>query len=204
MRYPHVPSAAVLLALALASLAAAAAEPETDPGAPSVGSHVRRRPDRRLTLQIETSLAFLGEMLTGPLTPGAFGYALRFGYGRPGHWDLYVQAEHGLWKDDEGADRLSIQTLDLGIGAGYSYFGGHMRAVAIAGASVLLTGSQMDDPGTTGLFLDIRPAGFRWTAGDRAVIEIHPLTFALVMPTLTGIPLVYLSYRSALLLEVSF
>ncbi len=113
-------------------------------------------------------------------------------------------AEHGLWRDNEGRDELSVQTMNLGIGAGLLYFKGHMRASVMAGVSVLLTQSQLDDPGTVGAFIDLRPAGFRWPIGDKVVVELHPLTFALVMPTTSGIPLLYMTYRTTLAMELVF
>lgn len=154
-------------------------------------------------VQAESNISVLGEMVSGSAKPGSFGYGLRIGF-RKNRWDAFVQAEHGLWRDDEGVDSLSIQTMNVGVGVGLSYFERHMRASLAIGPSILLTPSQLDDAGAVGIFLDLRPAGFRWPVGEHVVVELNPLTFAIVMPTMTGIPLLYFTYRTALLLEVMF
>jgi len=159
-------------------------------------------PDNHFFGQVETNLSFLGQFISGNAKLGSFAYAGRIGW-RKNHWDLYMMVEHGLWRDIESADEdsLSLQVLDLGLGAGYSYFDDNMRISLAAGPSVLLTRSQLDTPGSTGFFFDFRPAGFRWKPGKVVSIELHPFTFAMVVPVLTGIPLVYMSYRTVLLID---
>ena len=159
-------------------------------------------PDNHFFGQVETNLSFLGQFISGNAKIGSFAYAGRIGW-RKNPWDLYVVVEHGLWRDIESADEdsLSLQVLDLGLGAGYSYFNDNMRISLTAGPSILLTRSQLDAPGSTGFFFDFRPAGFRWTLGKVVSIELHPFTFAMVVPVLTGIPLVYMSYRTVLLID---
>jgi hypothetical protein len=160
-----------------------------------------KAPDNHFFGQVETNLSFLGQFISGNTKLGSFAYAGRIGW-RKNPWDLYVVVEHGLWRDVESADEdsLSLQVLDLGLGAGYSYFNDNMCISLAAGPSVLLTRSQLDAPGSTGFFFDFRPAGFRWRPGKAVSIELYPLTFALVVPVLTGIPLVYMSYRTVLLI----
>ncbi len=159
-------------------------------------------PDNHFFGQLEANLSFLGQFISGNAKIGSFAYAGRIGW-RKNPWDLYVVVEHGLWRDIESADEdsLSLQVLDLGLGAAYSYFNDNMRISLAAGPSILLTRSQLDAPGSTGFFFDFRPAGFRWKPGKVVSIELHPFTFAMVVPVLTGIPLVYMSYRTVLLID---
>ena len=85
-------------------------------------------PDNHFFGQVETNLSFLGQFISGNAKIGSFAYAGRIGW-RKNPWDLYVVVEHGLWRDIESADEdsLSLQVLDLGLGAGYSYFNDNMR-----------------------------------------------------------------------------
>ncbi len=159
--------------------------------------------DQHFVLQIEANMSFLSELVAGESQLGSFAYSLRLGYRRKG-WDGFVFAEHGFWKNSHDHHRLNLQLLNVGLGVGYAYFEEHMHGSLTIGASVLLTEVQMDEPGTTGVFLDARPTGFRWPIRDKAVIELHPLTFAVVIPVLEGIPLAYISYRTALILELQF
>lgn len=159
--------------------------------------------DRRWFAAAEANVSFLGQIVSGKAALGSFAYRLAAGY-RTGAFDALVAAEHGFWPDDEGAQRLSVQTMDVGFGLGGSFFDGRVRAELSGGVSILLTRSQLDPPGTTGFFLDARPAGFRWRLGGRTVASLYPLTFAFVAPVTRGIPLVYISYRTAVVFELEF
>lgn len=187
----------ILTAIALLASARVCRGAQTEPGSARGDDGVQ------FIAQLGSTVSILGELISRDGMPGSFAYNLKVGL-RKKRWDFFVQAEHGFWRDDEGVDDLSIQTMNVGIGAGLLYFDRHMRASLAAGASILLTPSQLDDPGSVGAFVDLRPAGFRWPLGERAVVELHPLTFAIVMPTTSGIPLLYFTYRTALLIELRF
>lgn len=152
---------------------------------------------------LEAGFSFLGQLVSGEPALGSFAYRAAFGW-RPSAFDLFAAVEHGFWQDDEGSPRLRIQTLDVGLGVGGTFFDGRLRAELSGGPSILLTRSQLDEPGVTGFFLDARPAGIRWRVGDRMIASLYPLTFALVAPVTRGIPLVYMSYRTAVACELEF
>jgi len=152
---------------------------------------------------IEGNFSFLGQLISGEAALGSFAYRVAAGY-RPSAFDVFAAVEHGFWKDDEGSERLRIQTLDVGVGVGGTFFDGRVRAELSGGASILLTQSQLDEPGTTGFFLDARPAGIRWRMGGNIIVSLYPLTFAFVAPVTRGIPLVYISYRTAVVCELEF
>ena len=65
----------------------------------------------------------------------------------------------------------------------------------------MLYETALDDPGTTGLFFDIRPTGVRWPVGKGYVLVLDPLTFTVEAPALGGIPLVQIQYRTVFALE---
>jgi hypothetical protein len=152
---------------------------------------------------VEGNFSFLGQLVSGQAALGSFAYRVAGGY-RPSAFEVFAAVEHGFWQDDEGSDRLRIQTLDVGLGVGGTFFDGRARAELTAGASILLTQSQLDGPGTAGFFIDARPAGIRWRVGDHLIASLYPLTFAFVAPVTKGIPLVYVSYRTAVVCELEF
>jgi hypothetical protein len=178
------PAAALALALALAPVPGAAGE-------------------RRWFVGAEGNFSFLGQLVSGEAAIGSFAYRVAGGF-RPSAFELLAAVEHGFWQDDRGSDRLRIQTLDVGVGVGGTYFDGRARSELTAGASILLTRSQLDEAGTTGFFVDARPAGVRWRVGERLTASLYPLTFAFVAPVTRGIPLVYMSYRTAVTCELEF
>lgn len=151
----------------------------------------------------EAALAFLGQVASGEAGVGAAAYRVAAGF-RPGPLDVFVSVEHGFWRGEEGSRDLSVQTLGIGAGFGASYFGGRVRSEIALGPSILLTRSQRDEAGTTGLFVDVRPAGYRWRFGGRGVLTLHPLTLAFVAPVVEGTPLVYISYRTLLAFDLEF
>jgi len=158
---------------------------------------------RRWFAGLEGNFSFLGQLVSGDASIGSFAYRAVAGY-RPSAFDVFAAVEHGFWQDDEGSRRLRIQTLDVGLGVGGTYFDGRVRSELSAGASILLTRSQLDGPGTTGFYFDARPVGVRWRVGDRMIASLYPLTFAFVAPVTRGIPLVYLSYRTGVVCELEF
>ncbi len=109
-------------------------------------------------------------------------------------------------------DRISDFTLDdthidlLNIGFGYEalLFLGRIRFSISAGMSVLLSPTDIDEPGEKGWFVDVRPTSLRWPITDKSVIEFTPLTLDIVAPVTTGIPLLAFHYLSVLSLEYSF
>jgi len=185
-------SAALLWIASVAVAAAIALAPR--PGAAGAG---------RWFVGLEGNFSFLGQLVSGQAALGSFAYRLAGGY-RPSAFEVFAAVEHGFWQDDEGSARLRIQTLDVGLGVGGTFFDGRARAEITAGASILLTQSQLDEPGTAGFFLDARPAGIRWRVGDHLIASLYPLTFAFVAPVTRGIPLVYVSYRTAVVCELEF
>jgi hypothetical protein len=152
---------------------------------------------------VEGNFSFLGQLVSGRAALGSFAYRAVGGLRRRA-FDAFAAVEHGFWQGDRGSQRLRVQTLDVGVGVGGTFFDGRVRAELSAGPSILLTRSQLDAPGTTGFFLDARPVGVRWRVGDRMIASLYPLTFALVAPVTRGIPLVYMSYRTAVMCELEF
>jgi hypothetical protein len=151
----------------------------------------------------EADLAFLGQIASGEPALGAAAYRVAAGF-RHGPLDVFFSVEHGFWRGGEGSRGLSVQALGVGVGFGASYFGGRLRSEIAAGPSILLTRSQLDEAGTTGLFVDVRPAGYRWRFCRRGGVSVYPLTLPFVAPVIEGTPLVYVSYRTVLAFDLEF
>lgn len=123
-------------------------------------------------------------------------------------WDTFgafVVADFSTWRSpyvEEGEERQAA--LNLGVGMDLLWIDGFVRSTVAAGASVLLRGTEADEPGTTGLFLDLRPLSYRWRLADRWRLNFSPIGATILMPVLTGIPLVELQFRTALSGELSF
>jgi hypothetical protein len=66
---------------------------------------------------------------------------------------------------------------------------------------VLLFDTGLDRRGNVGLYFELRPLGVRWSR-PRATVVLDPLTFAVVAPVLTNIPLVQIQYRTVLQIEI--
>ena len=91
--------------------------------------------------------------------------------------------------------------LNVGVGGELLYFEQRARASVAVGPSVLLFDSGLDDAGTTGIFVDVRPVALRWRFHDRVTLQVDPLTFTVVAPVLERIPLVLVEYRTVVGLE---
>ena len=133
----------------------------------------------------------------------AFGLSLKSGWGW-GRWRAFVQAESTFWNEKFGDEEEIKGALNVGVGGEVLYGGGFVRTSLSAGPSILLFASDVDEGGEVGMFVDVRPAGLRWALGEGFGIGLDPISLALVMPVLSGIPLVELQYRTTVVGEYTF
>jgi hypothetical protein len=73
----------------------------------------------------------------------------------------------------------------------------------IFGPSVLLFDTAFDKSGTTGFFMDIKPAAIRWPIKKWLSLEFCPLGFAFVLPVMHEPIIRRLEYRTTIGFEVS-
>ena len=162
-----------------------------------------RNPKNRFFGQVELSPAFLSKVMTGTGFLSSLGYALRCGY----RWRLFEisgQIEHNLWLDSDMGEDSTLGTLNMGLGLGLVYFDEHLRSTLTLGISTMLFDGRMDDAGTTGFFLDMRPAGIRWRLNDRLWLELHPLALQIEIPSVARVPIANISFRTIIALEAEF
>lgn len=137
-----------------------------------------------------------------------FGYAIKGGYRWSESWGVFLQFEQNLWLATEYKKEVVNGAYNIGVGAEYIYADGFCRTSFAMGPSVLAFDTSLDEAGETGMFIDFRPVGLRWEPlkpeNKQLTIGLDPLSFAVVMPVLDGIPLVRIEYRSTLYVEWKF
>jgi hypothetical protein len=152
---------------------------------------------------LEGHVSLLSDVADWSMLAGTFGYGARGGY-RWNSWGLFAQVEHNMWLATEMETEVVQGAVNIGLGCELTYAEGFVRTALAVGPSILAFDTVLDDAGTTGLFIDFRPVGLRWTVHRYLVIGLDPISFALVAPVLGGIPLIYTQYRTELYLEVAF
>ncbi len=147
--------------------------------------------------------SFHQTLLTELLLNVRFGWSVRGGK-QWKRWGVFVQVEQDLWVDRDFENGVTQGVLNPGIGAEYRYANGFMSSSVAAGPSILLFDTDLDDAGQIGVFFDLRPTALRFQPFDRYssfVLKFEPLTFTLVAPVLSGIPLLQIEHRTVLTVE---
>ncbi|MEM9188336.1 MAG: hypothetical protein AAGF12_04135 [Myxococcota bacterium] len=154
--------------------------------------------------------AVLSDIVDGSSTDIAFGAAATFGRRWPeSQLGVYVQLDNSWWSEpflasDESDDvfETDIQTsVNLAVGVEYLFWENQVRMSLSAGPTFLLLETVVDSPGTVGMWFDIRPMGIRLPLTDAIWLAVDPLTFTILLPDLSGIPLILIHYRTALSVE---
>lgn len=148
--------------------------------------------------------AYVGVFSDAPerstLSP-SFGYEGQVGW-RTGGLGLFATVGHSLWTSVTLNRQIEMGVINAGLGVEYTFFDGHVRSALAGGSSTLLFDAAFDDTGTTGYFVELRPAGVRIALADWAVAELQPLSVNMMRPV-TGTPdLTQVVYQSVLSFEV--
>jgi hypothetical protein len=178
---------------------------------PRAGHGLRRRAGRRprrpvqpnhAALQIAAAPTMLGPIVSGKGFCSAWGYSVSGGL-RKGKVDLFLLLEHDLWFDRDWGRAAIPGVLNFGGGLALLYFKQRMRSSAAIGLSALLFEGDTEARGATGLFLELRPAGVRWPLrGGKLAVELHPISLMLEVPSVERVPIVRVSFRTTLALEI--
>jgi hypothetical protein len=145
-------------------------------------------------------------ILSGQVGPSLDEPSLTYGFEggwRSGRWGLRARVEHNLWWEFDTEKGLHAGTLDVALGGDVLSFDGRVVSALYGGTATLLRRTAIDDAGTTGLFLDAHPAGFRWRQGRGLWLRWDPIHIAVVAPVLGGIPLLQVQYRTTFAVEWS-
>jgi hypothetical protein len=162
----------------------------------------RAEPSQRWFATLEGHVSLLSDAPERSFLDITTGYALRAGR-RFGDWAALLQVERNYWLPTELSHDLEPGALNLGLGGEWLTLQGHLRLSATAGPSILWFDTALDDKGTVGVFMDLRPAGFRWRVGDHFTLAFDPLSLALVAPVLGDPGIVQVEYRTLLGIELA-
>ena len=139
-------------------------------------------------LTADVGLSIFGEAAHREYLARSFSCTARYG-SRWGQWGAFLQVEPAFWIAADGVeDTVWTGVLNLGVGGEYLYADGFVRTSLSAGPSILLTGTDLDEPGQTGVFFEIRPTGLRWHLKDDWVIGVDPILLSLAIPFLKAFP----------------
>jgi hypothetical protein len=102
-----------------------------------------------------------------------------------------------------GGKRQIAMATNIGFGGEYLAAGGLLRTSLAFGPSILTIPTSVDSGASVGFFVDLRPLGLRFDLGAGWLFGVDPLSLTLLMPELSGIPLVELEFRTSAYLERS-
>ena len=123
--------------------------------------------------------------------------AARAGY-RYEHWGAFTVLEFNTWKSPEitGATER-VSAVNFGLGASYQFLDGFARSALAFGASMRVKETSVDEEaGAIGVFADARPLGLTWQPSKSWRLGLDPLAAKLMIPVLTGIPLIEIQYMT--------
>ena len=201
---PGVRWVLVLFGLGLASMPQcyARAEPETPAPEQSAARSSRLRP-REAFVRLELHYSILTELADRSDLVPAFGYGFKGGY-RWGFVGAFLQFEQDFWVATEFDVRVTQGAYNIAVGVDFTYFDGRAHSSIAFGPSILAFDTPLDSRGSVGWFLDFRPIGVQWDVHRFVRLGLDPLSFAIVAPSLDGVPLVQVEYRTTFYLETPF
>lgn len=135
-----------------------------------------------------------------------FGGGVRGGYRWDSGWGAFLHVEQNYWFAAESSGEFVDGAWNIGLGGEYVYADGFVHTALAIGPSILAFDTVLDQAGSTGLYIEARPVGLRWSLYEpdddfELLLGLDPIHFALVAPVIDGIPLILIEYRTALYVE---
>ncbi len=152
----------------------------------------------------KTSFGFYGAIsgsFDKPAAAGSIGFRIR----PTPHWAFGIDGELNRWiavngSNSSGASVVNVYgTAILRFPLAYENF--NLRSTVNFGTSYLTTSLYGAPSGSIGIFFGISPLGIEWKASRSFYLIINPLTIAVPVPQLKGVPLLYPQYRFTIGLE---
>lgn len=117
-------------------------------------------------------------------------------------FSLLAKAEWNPWVNTQDLNSsFNTGVLNVGLGGEYRFFDDRCSTALFAGVSSLLFDTALDAAGSTGFFVEIQTLSIRWALADAWALRLAPATIHLIMPVLTGIPLMSFQYRQTLAID---
>lgn len=132
-----------------------------------------------------------------------YGYSARFGY-RYDRWRFIGLIDRSYWVPLEFGVQVDGGTLNLGAGVEALFIDDYIRVGLAGGASILMFDAVFDEAGTTGYFVEIRPAGLRWEVAKNLIIVFDPIFLSVLHPVVRDPPLRKVHRRTSVGLEWAF
>ena len=115
--------------------------------------------------------------------------------------------------DENGTRRITVNNYRMGNGVlnvygtailrfPLAYQSFNLRSTVNLGTSYLLMSLYGAPAGSIGLFAGVSPLGLEWKVSRTFVLIVNPLSIALPVPQLHGVPLTYPQYRISLGVEI--
>jgi hypothetical protein len=152
-------------------------------------------------VQVEAFGSLLNDTVGGSNITASTGYGGRAGW-RRGAIGFFAEFSRDHWLTTEVRTALEQGVLDLGVGAEMLFAKKRLRVSAAGGSSTLLFDTAFHDKGTTGFYIDLRPASLRFFPLPWLVVELTPIGFTLVSPVTGELAIRRIEYRTTLTLEV--
>jgi len=121
------------------------------------------------------------------------------------HWTFGLDGEWNPWitlngyRFGSGVFNL-YGTAILRFPLAYENF--NLRATVNLGASYLLMNLYGAPSGSLGIYAGLSPAGLEWKLSRTFILIVNPLSIALPVPQLRGVPLTYPQYRFSIGFEI--
>lgn len=157
----------------------------------------------RAFVTVEGHGSALDDNANGALLVPTLGAGVRAGW-RWGRWRAGLHVERNWWVPVEFGVSVDPGALNVAAVGEALFFDGFVRSSVALGASILLYDTVLDDAGTTGPFLELRPAGLRWAVGGGVHLVFDPLSVAVVYPVVRDPPLRKIERRTLFGVETTF
>ena len=154
-------------------------------------------------MRVELHYSILTDLSDRSNLAPAFGYAIKGGY-RWGIVGAFVAFEQNFWVATEYEVRVVRGAYNVAAGLDFTYFEGRAHSAIAFGPSILAFDTPLDEKGSVGWILDLRPIGLQWDVHRNVRLGLDPLSFAVVAPVLDGIPLTQIQYRTTFYVETPF
>lgn len=156
---------------------------------------------REIMFHAEGAASMVSEEAGEPGLMRAFAVAGR-GHYQYERWSFGMVTELNMFRTreiDQDWDALAAGLI--GADASYLSANGYIRSMLSAGLAVLVEGTDIDEPGAVGFYIESRPVVFRFQMDEDLILSFAPLSGLVMVPEPAGIPIVDAQYRFAVGVE---